>query len=418
MKPSSIYFIYLSVFFFGFFSATALPAQVFTPRQEEMLIGKAFYLLRVLSKDKKLREILERDEVLANLSSQKLNNIQAALQECATTDCLGEAVKWKETEMEQTENALVKLYKRHNSTFIKLVQELKTNGTYRLYGSMTDTVFIQKVWNLTARGMNHIAGVYLQAEKPLYPRIDSISYRADDPYFKEGVWASGKKSIATLKNKKALFFELPLQLMLSALKINGRNEATRYEPLTRGMNRKPFKAVTKTDWKEYRYSVILVPGQGPEDPEIVLDPIAKERMKLAVRYYNDKAAPFIIVSGGNVHPYKTRFNEAVEMKKYMVDSLKLPKWAVIIEPHARHTTTNIRNTSRILLRFNIPFQMPVLITTTSAQNNYIHTKLRTRAQDELGYLLYKDLKKISDEVSEFYPVISVQQGNPFDILDP
>jgi hypothetical protein len=105
------------------------------------------------------------------------------------------------------------------------------------------------------------------------------------------------------------------------------------------------------------------------------------------------------------------------MKKYLMQELHIPERAILIEPHARHTTTNLRNTGRMVYRFKIPDSMKILTVTDSVQNGYIVT-MGKRFIDELGCLPYRDLKKISAEESEFYPIKNALQINPLDPLDP
>jgi len=105
------------------------------------------------------------------------------------------------------------------------------------------------------------------------------------------------------------------------------------------------------------------------------------------------------------------------MKKYMVQELHIPEKAILIEPHARHTTTNLRNTGRMVYRFNIPDSMKILAVTDSIQNSYL-TMIDKRCKEELGYVPYRDLKKLNVEESEYYPIRNVLQVNPLDPLDP
>jgi hypothetical protein len=107
----------------------------------------------------------------------------------------------------------------------------------------------------------------------------------------------------------------------------------------------------------------------------------------------------------------------VEMKKYMVQELMVPENAILIEPHARHTTTNLRNTARLVYRFKIPDNMKILTVTDPTQNAYI-PKMGKRFMEELGYIPYRDLKMLSAEENEFYPIKDALQVNPLDPLDP
>src|SRR5665647_1789454 len=95
---------------------------------------------------------------------------------------------------------------------------------------------------------------------------------------------------------------------------------------------------------------------------------------LGAENYKKGLAPFIVVSGGFVHPFQTSYCEAFELKQYLIDQLGIPDSVIIMEPHARHTTTNIRNTNRIIYRHYIPADKQILCTSTSGQIDYIYGK--------------------------------------------
>jgi vancomycin permeability regulator SanA len=183
------------------------------------------------------------------------------------------------------------------------------------------------------------------------------------------------------------------------------------------MNKDPFESISGINWDKYNYSVLLVPGEGPSVEGVNIDPKSINRCKLAAQKYNEGVVPFILVSGGHVHPNKTPYSEAVEMKKYLVNDLNIPGRAVIIDPHARHTTTNMRNAARIVYKFNLPADKKILITTDSLQNAFL-LNMERRFKMELGCLPYRDLKKLDVESSEYYPVRNTLQVNSLDPLDP
>jgi hypothetical protein len=207
-------------------------------------------------------------------------------------------------------------------------------------------------------------------------------------------------------------------LALDALRLNGRDEAVRYEPIVHGQNQAAYDVVSTTKWDSFPYSVILVPGLGPEQPGVALDPGGARRCDSAAVRYRAGMAPFIVVSGGHVHPNKTPYCEAVEMKKYLVNELHIPEAAVIIEPNARHTTTNLRNANRLILRFKIPTDKPVLIVTDAAQNSYINGVLRDRLIKELGYVPYSSMKQLSPIETAYIPLKNCRQVNSMEPLDP
>jgi hypothetical protein len=204
----------------------------------------------------------------------------------------------------------------------------------------------------------------------------------------------------------------------SALELNGRSEAADYEPMTDGVNKNAIAQIKKTNFNNYKYSVIMVPGVGPEDRETELSAGGIIRCRIAAIQFKKGLAPFIVVSGGRVHPYKTKYSEAWEMKKFMVNVLDIPESAIIMEPHARHTTTNFRNCVRLIFRYGMPMDKPAIVSTTKSTLASIIKTLLARCKRELGYEPYKNGQTISDTEAEFYPASLSLQIDFDEPLDP
>jgi hypothetical protein len=382
---------------------------------DSIITNKTFPFYDGIAHNKAFAGIIKKDAALQNQSLRQIQRMKMALEQCADVACYATAAQWNPDEIAAIGERLMQLC-RDNRQMHRLIETLKAGEHYTLYNTQMDTAFMRSVWNDAALGVNRILDTYIKGNKPRYAAIDAISFPANDAGFRERV----RQQLAELVKhhaSKELFFELPLQLALRALEINDRDEAARYEPLTRGMNKSAVKSIPGIQWASFSYSMILVPGQGPEQEGLAIDPMSIKRCRLAAERYQKGLAPFIVVSGGHVHPNKTRYSEAVEMKKYMVRELHIPEKAILIEPHARHTTTNLRNAARIVYRFRIPDTMKILTVTDSIQNDYIH-KMDKRFVEELGYVPYRDLTKISAEESEFYPIKNALQVNPLDPLDP
>jgi hypothetical protein len=326
-----------------------------------------------------------------------------------------DSLVWQPREIRQIGQLLQQAY-ASSAAFRAVVGPLfAKTGRYPRYTDQADTTALRLAWQDAAAGINRILRVYLASAKPRYPAIDSTSFRRGDtglaPQLRKQLPASAKPS------KTATFYSLPLQAALGALRLNDRDEAARYEPLTGGLNAAPTAAVARTEWARYPYTVILVPGSGPEQPGVALDSAGAQRCRLAAARYRAGQAPFIVVSGGHVHPFRTPYCEAVEMKKYLVEQLHLPTAAVFIEPHARHTTTNLRNTARLLEAAKFPAGRPMLVVTDAAQSRYI-LGMAERCRRELGYVPYRDLQRISDTENSCYPLPEAGQPDPIDPLDP
>ncbi len=190
-------------------------------------------------------------------------------------------------------------------------------------------------------------------------------------------------------------------------------------PMEAGENSAAFKRIQTVDWARYPYSVIVVPGAGNDSAGVRLSPGGKLRDEIAAKRFRDGKAPFVLVSGGFVHPERTEFSEAVEMKRDLMNRFAIPADAIIIDPHARHTTTNMRNAARLIYRYGIPFGKKALVTTDPAQSQYIENPaFEKRCVEELGYVPYQLAGRTTAFDLEFLPEIASLQSDPQDPLDP
>jgi hypothetical protein len=381
---------------------------------EQVQIRKSFYLLYVLERKSDVHNTLVKNTAFARIAASRQERLTKANTQCKDASCIATALLWTPEEIHEAGIELQRLAVADKS-FKDLVERLKAEERYPVYTKDSDTAFIRKAWQDVSAGMNHIYQVYLQGVPPRYPRIDSISFIPTDPAFFQLVKTNMKPLINAGKGNA--FYRQPLAAALKALAINGRDEATRYEPLYKDKNAAPFAKSRRVNWNGFRYSAILVPGAGPGSSGKAIDTMGQYRCKLAVVAYKKGLAPFIIVSGGHVHPYKTPFCEAVEMKKFIVGKLGIPDSAVIIEPHARHTSTNIRNAERLMYLFNMPATKPGLIISDQFQSLAIE-KMGIRFMNELGYLPYQSLDRIAPTENAFLPSLRAWQQDPMDPLDP
>lgn len=380
-----------------------------------IITDKTFPFYNYIAHNKTFAGIVKKDAAFQTQNLRQIKRMKMALEQCSDVACYAVAAQWSPDEITVIAERLMQLC-HENKKMPQLLAALRAAEQYNLYDTQPDTVFIRSVWNDAALGVNQILDTYIKGKKPRYPAIDSISFPDNDAGFREKV----HRQLAELVKRhssKDLFFKLPLQFALQALAINDRDEAARYEPLDKGMNKSAVKSMRGVPWASFPYSMILVPGQGPEQEGQAIDPMSIQRCRSAAERYQKGLAPFIVVSGGHVHPNKTPYSEAVEMRKYLMRELHIPEKAILIEPHARHTTTNMRNAARMAYRFKIPDTMKILTVTDSIQNGYIHI-MEKRFIEELGYLPYRDLKKLNAEESEFYPIKNTFQANPLDPLDP
>ncbi|WP_068402897.1 YdcF family protein [Pedobacter cryoconitis] len=377
---------------------------------------KNYYLLTLLQKDATVKALIQKDPVFSELLKNKTININAALKNCGSNiPCLTTTIKFSPEEIAAVSNRLQALFKPGNALALLINHDLIPSGCYNSYENLKPVEMLTKAWEQDANAINHVIDVYVNGQKPNYPAIDSISFDLKDKNYPELVNTNAKLSLAPKNN---LYFEPSLQFALTALELNERNDAADYEPMATTVNKAALSSIRNTNFKAYPYTLILVPGEGPEERDTELSAGGMLRCRLAAEQYQKKAAPYIMVSGGRVHPYKTKYNEAYEMKKFLMQTLQIPESAILMEPHARHTTTNLRNASRLIYRYHIPMEQPALVVTTKSQSMYISDIMPQRCIKELGYEPYKAGKRLSENDLEFYPNTKSLQIDFDEPMDP
>ena len=365
------------------------------------LQDKDFYLLSTLQSDPEVRKILSQDQALAQVSAER----ERFLQMCKENACRVRAFLWTDEEISSVSFALARIYKESAPIRTLVEKDLRSSGTYVLYEKENGAILLVNAWQLCARGLNDILSVYGEGLAPRYPKIDSVSFDVSSVDFQP--------------RAAALFFEPSLEAALQLLSLNHRDEAGRLEPMEEGVNEAAVKAIPSLPWSRYPYSVIVVPGAGPGDPDTPISAAGRARVALAAEAYHAGEAPLILLSGGYVHPAQTRFAEAIEMKKVLLAEYHVPEAAVLVDPHARHTTTNMRNAAREIYRYRIPMDKPALVVSDAAQTGYIAGQpFADRCLKELGYLPYQIVRRPSQTSLVFLPKIDSLQQDPLDPLDP
>lgn len=267
-------------------------------------------------------------------------------------------------------------------------------------------------WRRDAAAINRIIAVYGKSEAPRYPKIDGMAL---DPAAQDFPGLIATLDLVAQGEEPAAIAG-PMGFALGLLDLNGRDEAARYGEAE---NASAFATARRIDWAKAPYSAIIVPGAGPEDARVALSAWGKLRLALAAARFRAGEAPFVIVSGGNVHPDRTPYNEAVEMRRALIERFGIPADRVVLEPYARHTTTNLRNAARLLIAMHAPAAKPALIVTDRWQSGYIDSDaFARRNQDELGYQPGRLGARISPTALPFTPSPDSLAVDPRDPLDP
>ena len=381
---------------------------------------KNFYLLTAIQNDKAVSQLLENNVVLKTIFKKQQQAIGSKLKSCKDSlSCLITDYLFKEKDILSIDEELLILMKDEKvlQDFVK--NNLRPSGKYENFKNSTDTELLLKAWQVCTVGMNRIMKVYGLGEAPQYAKMDSVSYDVQSEFYKGSVfmWSD------FLHNKKpkenALFFQESLDFSLALLYMNHRDEVERYEPLEEKENKKAIAHIKQINFDAFDYASVLILGNGPENYQDRLSAIGKLNLQLGVLEYEAKKAPLIIVSGGHAHPFRATYCEAIEMKKELMEVYNIPEENILIDPFARHTTTNLRNATRLMIWYQMPLDKKSIVVTNANHSDYVgNPNFNARCMEELGYLPAVIFKRLNSTAIEFLPNVESLHQNPIDPLDP
>jgi hypothetical protein len=394
--------------------------------KESVLAAREFPLLSMMLEDAPVREVLAHDPALHTAAVERWKNIEDAKHDCkGDVPCESRNLQFTTRQIEEISAALHCLYQSDASLREFAHVKLKPAALFSLDASDTEESILIDTWKRSAQAMDQIIATYANGTAPRYPDIDSMTYAANSKSYSSLMTIllddlSVEETAASPRAAwDALFFEPTLRFSIRLLQSNSRDEAGRFWPLRGGENSNAAEQIVSTQWTKFPYSVIVIPGAGSEVGNVPLSPWGKERVRLGVRAYRSGKAPFLLVTGGFVHPSQTPYCEAVEMKRYLMEVYAVPASAILLEPYARHTTTNLRNASRAVFDYGIPSVKPMLIVSDAAQITYIQsTPFRDRTRSELGYLPVTLGKRLLPTELEAIPSGKSRLVDAGDPLDP
>ncbi len=328
---------------------------------------KNFYLLSLFQQNPEVRKLLRQNKALNKLSNERLQALRMVAN-CNNVECFDRLFRFDRPAIEAVATELNALAK--HPEFKKLImKDMRPSGAFIKYNGQSDAEMLVAAWKDAAKGINRLLRIYCLGKDPFYKNIDKVSFDVSSEEYRSLL----KLNITEIKlSGNTLFFEPSLNFALKLLETNRRDEAGRYEPLEEGENKAALNHLTEIKWSDYSYSFILVLGSGPGNSARI-SPIGAKRADAAAQLFQEHKAPLIILSGGHVHPMQTPYCEAIEMKKYLMEKFKIPESSILIDPYARHTTTNFRNAARLVFRYGIPTDLKGLVT-SSADHIAITTK--------------------------------------------
>jgi DUF218 domain len=374
---------------------------------------KNFYLLSLFQRNHGVRRLLSKNKILEKLGKDKLQALKKA-GSCNDVGCVNEMIRFDGPTIEAVTNELRALANQPEFKLL-LKRDLRPSGAFIKYADQSDEQIVMAAWQDAAAGLNRILDIYCQGKAPRYPAIDKVSFEVSTEAYRNLL----KSKAAEIKlSNDPLFFEPTLNFALKLLEINRRDEAARYEPLEQGENKAAIQNLKNIKWSDYRYSFILVLGSGGQDLTTRLSPIGAKRTDVAAQLFLEHKAPLIIVSGGFVHPMHTPYCEAIEMKKYLMEKYKIPEASIVIDPYARHTTTNFRNAARLAFRYRIPTALALVTSSEDHITSSAKDEFRIRCVNELGYFPMEFIKRVSPTEAEFKPSVASLFFDSHDPLDP
>lgn len=358
---------------------------------------KAFYLTTLLEKDAPTAAAIAASAPLTMLGAAADARLRGAPAKCGdVAACYAAELKWADADVTTSGAALAAAATSLASA------HLRPSGEFILHASASDADLVAAAWKDTTLALGNSYDVYAAS-------LDGPTLHA----VVSAVIAAHPEPLA--------FYRPLLEVVLGALVAQNRLEDTLYEPLDQGENKAALAALPSVAWSAYPYSAIMVPGEGPTSPDVALNPVGAQRCDLAAARYAAKYAPVFILSGGHVHPDRTPYCEALEMKKYLMTTYAIPESAILVDPFARHTTTNLRNVSREVFRYGIPTDRPVLLVSDFYQSLYIayhDGAFDTRCNAELFYLPYRVLTPLTPYDTCMLPSPLTLQLAGTDPLDP
>jgi hypothetical protein len=394
---------------------------------ESALTKMLFPLLYNILQDRKAGLELTENADLRRMAEDKWNSAKEAENKCdGDPSCVSGAMLLSESRVARINAVLHRHYPQSDGLKRFTAEKLVPKPVYSLDEDAADVDFFVSRLDHELRDINNIISLYCDEAPERYPLIDGMLYDKSTKDFHsitsailEGLQLEDIDQAANTETHRNLFFEPSMRFAVRILLANMRDEAGRFPEQNKHENRPALISMKDAHWKRFHYSAIVVPGDGPNITGISLSPVGIERLRLAAYAWHAGTAPYVIVSGGYVHPSRTPYCEAVEMRRYLIEALSIPENAVLIEPVARHTTTNLRNVSRLIIENAMPLDRPMLVVSDSQQIDYIASEqFKVRNEEELGYQPVKIGKRISGTQLEATPLTVSLYRDAEDPLDP
>lgn len=377
-------------------------------------ISKISYFTMVMDGSAEVKRQISQDTELRRIAEQVYSRLE---QSGDDPEDIAKSLLLTETESVMIGDRMAHLLRGSRQLKALFERDLIGSGCYYTHtGSSSDEEILRAALSQDIEALNQVIRVYGAGDKPRY-KIDSISWQQGGKTHRM-LLSESKDLLLQLGKERELYYALPLYAAELFLDINDRDEPSVFEPLGKGENQAAYRLIPTTEWRKYEYSAVLILGFGPDNYRFPLNPGGKIRLRAAAEKFKSGVAPFIIVSGGKVYPYKTQNVEAYGMKQYLVKECGIPSDRIIIEPHARHTTSNIRNTARIMYRQGFPMDKPFIVSSSESHIDAVMSQaFQERCKREMGLQPCKYGRRIGKIFAELIPLECSLQINTADPLD-
>src|SRR6186713_3137457 len=135
------------------------------------ILYKTLYFLAVLGQTPEVRDIIKADTVFqrfARSATEKLHTLPTRCKE--DIDCYLSGWCWSEADNRAIRQELARL--SGQGAFRQMIhKQLRRCGKFRLYDSLDDAAYLQRLWQDAADGMNYCFHAYMKNERLLYPGI-------------------------------------------------------------------------------------------------------------------------------------------------------------------------------------------------------------------------------------------------------
>src|SRR5262249_4155385 len=137
------------------------------------VVGKNFYLFDAVGRTPAVREQLQQQPILAEITRERVTALEHAAAACgADAGCHAAAFKWSEDEIARAERGL-RAVSSDNGVARLIARDLRPSGMFEPEEELLNADLLAGAWRDAAFALNRIVDVYALGTPPLYPAIDT-----------------------------------------------------------------------------------------------------------------------------------------------------------------------------------------------------------------------------------------------------